>query len=186
MSASVPDIEREIQSSPQEDQLSDRQVPSPHLLDTVLAQLEEAFADAIPLSECVSLEEAGGETAEYGVTWTKTGSMKMKKATKAVPPPRDPEELRARINLWVLAHAMAFAKMPSRTNLESATPTVATTYAEFLLGDKVRTIGSATVGGGVNPGWGQILRYDLEVRKLAAKLVTIRSPRNRSPWLGLN
>ena len=150
---------------------TDKQVPAPAVVDVVLAQLEDNFVECIPFTDVLSVDDVEGDDPEFDVTWTKTGSMKMRKATRQVPLPRDPEELRARVLLWTMAHAFAAVRMPTRAWLESATPTAATTYCDYLLGNRVRTLGSSSEGGGVNPSWTQVLRYDKEVRRKQATLI---------------
>lgn len=149
---------------------ADQEVPAPCLVDVILAQLEGIFVVCIPLTDAIALTEVDDDP-EFGIAWSKTGAMKMKKATQHVPLPKDSEELRWRLHLWTVGHAFAFVRMPGRVWLQSATPTVSTTYAGYLLGDKVRTLGSSTEGGGADPSWAQILRYDKEIRKKQAKLI---------------
>ena len=152
--------------------LADRECPAALSVDKVITMIEERHCEILPLREVLSVEEVE-EEQDPTITWGKDGSMKLRRKSQTVQEPRDPEQFRARTQLLGMSYAFAFARMPTRRWLETATPQTMTNYANYILGDRVRGLSAMGPGGDVvgRPSWAQVLAYEKQVRKKQAELV---------------
>ena len=146
--------------------LTDRLAPSSALVDKVLAQVEDSYLTAIPLTEVTS--RADPEGGQHSLSFDSTGAVHVKKRRTDKQPPDSPESLRTRLRIWGAAFLFAKAKHPSRDGLQDVSPYEVNKYIDHLLSDEVAEFAVPAAGLSRAP-LSVVLSYDLAIRTDQAK-----------------
>lgn len=142
--------------------------PCASLLEKRLEEIEEGSFTAVPLSEVISVEEAGDD---YTILQEVGSNIKVRKSPKAIPMPASTEELRSRFRTLAISYIVAGYKHGTRLWIKSATMAVFQEYVEFLLSDQVASYSLDQDGLNVRASWTTVLSYDLHMRKLVCRKV---------------
>ena len=138
------------------------------MIEARLEELEEGSYSVQPLSEVISIEQAGDESTtihEVGV------QIKVRKAPKSIPLPATTEELRSRFRTLAISYILAAYKHGSRLWIKTATFPVFNTYVEYLLSDQVALYHMDQEGISIKASWTTVLNFDLAMRKYVVRAV---------------
>ncbi len=102
-------------------ELDDSMCPSYGYNNERLSQIEEGDYRAEQLSQVVSFEEAREETAdpELSFSLTRASTVTLSKVRTRVPPPKDPEELRARYKVMAVHWEIMKNKAPREASIQA-------------------------------------------------------------------
>ncbi len=143
--------------------------PSAGYLSWRLEQLEEGDYRAESLSEVVSVEAAGDDAEDVGLTFSKTGTLRVRRGKTRVPMPSTPEELRRYYKVMAAHWEVVRLKHPDRHFLQELTRDDWERMLDYLLGEEVMEFKGAK---GAHFEWEDLLAYELELRRWAIKKVT--------------
>ena len=142
--------------------------PCASLIEKRLEEVEEGTFTAQALSEIISVEAAGDEIVDI----TEYGSgLKLRKAPKSISLPTTTEQFRTRMKCLAISYIIAGYKHSSRLWLRTATLPVFLAYTEYILSDSVAGYHLDQEGVNVRASWLTTLTYELNVRKLVARMV---------------
>jgi hypothetical protein len=152
--------------------LEEKTTPADSYVEYRFDQIEQGEMRA----ETLQMTTSKSDTAEDPLGATvdpRTGMIRIKKGAQEIPLPRNPEEFRARIRVLGHCWLIAAIKFPNKAWLRTATPQLFQEYVDFLLGEHVWNSHSKDAAGNVvaSPLWSTFLSYEIEIRKLAAKLI---------------
>lgn len=149
--------------------LQDKSWPCQQLIEKRFEEVEEGEVRADPLSEVVSVEEVQEDV--IGAVMDRDGAIRMKKASKSIPLPKDSEELRNRLKILGVTFQLAAYKHSSRLWLSTTTPGVWRDHADFILGEDIWNFQITTMDFKVTPPWQVVLSYEFQVRKQACRYI---------------
>jgi hypothetical protein len=139
-------------------------------VEKVMEELEEGSWSALPLTDLISVEKSTDHLSFTEIS-SSAGAVKVRKAPKALPPPRNTEELRARMTTLAVLLGIAGLKHSTRLWLKTSTPELWHTYVEHTLGEKVANYHTHIQGAEQKPSWEIVLNYEYQIRKAACKKV---------------
>ena len=150
--------------------LEDDQVPGKQYLERKLNELEQGVMKAELLVDVVKHTE--DEPEDLRANWKGT-ELTMVKVSPKAPLPRNPEELRERINLMGTAWMMLSFQQTHRKFLQGITPQLFQEYLSYLLGKHVLGLTAKTeLGVDFNaPSWGLVISYEHSVRAKCMQLI---------------
>ena len=145
--------------------LTSRETPACSLLERRSEELESGELVVERLSEVVTKDHITDESS--AITFSRDGVLRMKKGVTEIAMPRNPEELRSRLETWGLQWILLKYKYPQQARLQTATLRLHETYTKFLLGEDVYGLCSLNDRNEVvgRPSWGIILAYEFRLRK---------------------
>ena len=149
--------------------LTDKELPSKSLLAQKLEQVEDNAPHAEDMRDVTSVEDA--ESESYNALFDpSTNFLRIKPGRTTTTPPGTPEELRLRHRRIGLAWEMVRAKHCSCAWLPERCVGVDAyrRLSDHVLGSRVAWLRS---GGGKNPSWTLVLKYEAEIRKQAYRLL---------------
>ena len=151
-------------------ELEDEQVPGKQYLERKLNELEQGVMKAELLVDV--LKHTEDEPEDLKANWKGTELTMVKVCPKA-PLPRNPEELRERINLMGTAWMMIAFQQTHRKFLQGITPQVFQEYLSYLLGKHVLGLTAKTeLGVDFNaPSWGLVISYEHSIRSKCMQLI---------------
>ncbi len=140
--------------------------PSAAYLNWRLDQLEEGDLRAERLTEVVSVEAAGEDSDDVGLTLSK-GKLLMRRGKTRVAMPQNPEALRKSYGIMSIHWEVIRLKHPDRPFLVGLTKECWGDMLEYLLGEDVFEYAGPR---GTRLLWDDLLNYEHELRKFAIKL----------------
>lgn len=147
--------------------LKDREVPSKALVAAKLEQVEDGAPVAEDLREVTSFEDTEGE-AYSAIIDPATATLRIRPGKAKTVPPRSPEDLRLRHRQIGLAWDFVKTRHSTRAWLPSSAVEAFRKLSDFVLGSSVAGLRAAD---GRGPSWSLVLRFELELRKLAYRYV---------------
>jgi len=154
--------------------VEDRRCPGRAYLESRLEQLDDGELEAEPLSKVttVSLEQESVASATgTGVDVRKDGLLHVVKGKRTAPLPTGPEQYRAVMKVMAMHWEMVHLKGAGRAILRDYTVQVFERHVDYILGDECFLIGEANPTMACGPTWDLLMKYELEVRKLAIRRV---------------
>jgi len=153
-------------------QVEDRRCPGRAYLESRLEQLDDGEIEAEPLSKVttVALEQESVSSAPgAGIDVRKDGILHVIKGKRTAPLPMNPEQFRAVMRVMGLHWEMIHLKGAGRAVLRDYTVQVFERHTDYLLGDRCLLIGEANPTMACSPTWDLLMKYELELRKFAAR-----------------
>jgi len=154
--------------------VEDRRCPGRAYLEMRLEQLDDGELEAEPLSKVttVALEQESVATQPgAGVDVRKDGVLHVIKGKRTAPLPTGPEQFRAVMRVMALHWEMVHLKGAGRAVLKDYSTAVFEKHVEYILGDECLLIGEANPTMSCTPSWELLMKYELEIRKLAVRKV---------------
>jgi len=139
-----------------------------------LEQLDDGEIEAEPLSKVttVALElESVASQPGAGVDVRKDGVLHVIKGKRTAPLPTGPESFRAVMRVMALHWEMVHLKGAGRAVLKDYSTDVFAKHVEYVLGDECLLIGEANPTMSCTPSWDLLMKYEMEIRKLAVRKV---------------
>ena len=151
-------------------ELEDEETPAKTYMEKKLDEVEKSDLHAEGLEDVLSIPEDDGDAVKP--VYDTAGILRAVKVAKKIPLPKNPEQLRHRLNLMNYGLMFAASAHTSRTYLQGITPQLAVNYAKYLLGEHVLGLASSGEMGAAVSGerWALILQYERQIRKKAVKL----------------
>ncbi len=140
--------------------------PSAAYLNWRLDQLEEGDLRAERLTEVVSVEAAGEDSDDIGLTLSK-GKLMMRRGKTRVALPANPEALRKTYGIMITHWEVIRLKHPDRPFLVGLSKDSWMDMLEYLLGEDVYEYAGPR---GTRYLWDDLLAYEFEMRRFAIKL----------------
>jgi len=154
--------------------VEDRRCPGRAYLESRLEQLDDGELEAEPLSKVttVALEQESVSTQPgVGVDVRKDGVLHVVKGKRTAPLPQGPEQFRAVMRVMALHWEMVHLKGAGRSVLKDYSTTAFEKHVEYILGDECLLIAEANPTMSCTPSWDLLMKYELELRKLAIRKV---------------
>jgi len=154
--------------------VEDRRCPGRAYLESRLEQLDDGELEAEPLSKVttVALEQESVSTQTgAGVDVRKDGVLHVVKGKRTAPLPQGPEQFRAVMRVMALHWEMVHLKGAGRSVLKDYSTAVFEKHVEYILGDECLLIAEANPTMSCTPSWDLLMKYELEIRKLAIRKV---------------
>jgi len=154
--------------------VEDRRCPGRAYLENRLEQLDDGELEAEPLSKVttVALEQESVSTQTgAGVDVRRDGVLHVVKGKRTAPLPLGPEQFRAVMRVMALHWEMVQLKGAGRSVLKDYSIAVFEKHVEYILGDECLLIGEANPTMSCTPSWDLLMKYELEIRKLAVRKV---------------
>jgi len=154
--------------------VEDRRCPGRAYLENRLEQLDDGELEAEPLSKVTTValeQESVASNTGAGVDVRKDGLLHVVKGKRTAPLPTGPEQFRAVMKVMALHWEMVHLKGAGRSVLKDYSVAVFEKHAEYILGDECLLIGEANPTMSCVPSWDLLMKYELEVRKLAIRKV---------------
>jgi len=154
--------------------VEDRRCPGRAYLEMRLEQLDDGEIEAEPLSRVttVALElESVASQPGAGVDVRKDGVLHVIKGKRTAPLPTGPESFRAVMRVMALHWEMVHLKGAGRAVLKDYSTDVFAKHVEYILGDECLLIGEANPTMSCTPSWDLLMKYEMEIRKLAVRKV---------------
>ena len=148
--------------------VSDKIYPCAYMLEMRLEEVEEGTLTATPLEEVICAEQGADS---YSSDALSVHGVRFRKAPKAIPVPKNGEELRARFKTLAIAFVIASFKHSSCLWLKTATLEVFAEYVEHLLSEHVANFQLDREELSVKATWATVLDYDLHMRKHAVRSI---------------
>ena len=133
-----------------------------------LEEVEEGTLTATPLEEVICAEQGADS---YSSDALSVHGVRFRKAPKAIPAPKNGEELRARFKTLAIAFVIASFKHSSCLWLKTATLEVFAEYVEHLLCEHVANFQLDREELSVKATWATVLNYDLHMRMHAVRSI---------------
>ena len=150
-------------------ELRDEEAPHPEYLEGKLQQIEDGDFKAERLCDALCLSDDDGSSAT-GIMLASDGTVKARKTTSVKgSTPTNSEQLRTRLK--VMAHAWEYARLKvPKDYLQDFDLSLFSSYADWLLGEKVAGLSLATPGAQLTckPSWALVLSFDFDFRKQVA------------------
>ena len=156
--------------------LDKEQAPAKAYIERICDGLEKGEPRAEPLTEVVNILE--GEVDILKAVWDAGGSIKAVRTHPTVALPRDPEELRERINLLGWAWAFVASSQPNCAYVQGGTPQLWGEYLDYLLGNYCYKLYARDAYGAMSatPPWNLVLSYELAIRREMVDLMVQGTP----------
>eukprot|EP00971_Amphidinium_carterae_P346331 6487712-Amphidinium_carterae.1 len=152
--------------------VDDKVWPSSDLLERRFEEIEENAVQAEPLSSVVPVSDAPSDQLDAVVD--STGALRVKRTSHKLPLPGNSEQLRTRLRTLALSFQVARARHPTRAWLATTSESVWRSHVDYVLGDRVFGFEHEYSGMSFRPEWSTVLRYELEIRKLALYKVMLQ------------
>ncbi len=148
-------------------EIPDTLYPSNDYLKSKLDQVEDEIYEAEPLTEVVSREGAASDSSDVTLTLVPS-ALRVSKVKHRIAPPKDTEQLRARMKTMSMCWELVRMRYPERRSLQGLTHQTFTNLVEYILGDMVWQFrGPADQ----QVTWVDVLSYEHEIRKRAMRWV---------------
>ncbi len=148
-------------------EIPDTLYPSNDYLKAKLDQVEDEIYEAEPMTEIVSRESAASDSSDVTLTLVPS-ALRVSKVKHRIAPPKDTEQLRARMKTMSMCWELVRMRYPDRKSLQGLTHQTFTNLVEYILGDMVWQFrGPADQ----QVTWQDVLAYEHEIRKRAMRWV---------------
>jgi hypothetical protein len=137
----------------------------------VFEELEDGGFSALPLTEVINSEKGMDDAQALVEVVAGTGTVKVRKAPKALAPPKTTEKLRSRLNTLAILLQVAAYKHSTRLWLKTTSQELWRKYTEHILGELVAGYKTLVGGQEFSASWETVLSYEYNIRKLACKKV---------------
>jgi len=154
--------------------VEDRRCPGRAYLESRLEQLDDGELEAEPLSKVTTValeQESVASHTGAGVDVRRDGLLHVVKGKRTAPLPLGPEQFRAVMRVMALHWEMVHLKGAGRAVLKDYSTAVFEKHVEYILGDECLLIGEANPTMSCTPSWELLMKYELEIRKLAVRKV---------------
>jgi len=152
-------------------ELEDKNIPGKSYMEKKLDEIEKDELRAEALSEVICSPEDDPDTLK--AVWNANNELRAVKVGAKAALPRDPEELRRRVQLMGTALIFAGFQQTHKTYLKTVEPQLFHEYVDYLLGEHVHGLAAKNSYGlpVAGPTWTLLLAYEQAIRTKAVQLV---------------
>ena len=160
--------------------LSLSELPAKSFREWRIAQVDDGEFLTESLADVASQHEEGALTEETTADFVREGSkavVRMRRIRARSAMPQTTEQLRHKYRLLAVHWGMMSQRYPNKHWARNFDPAHFRNHVDWLLGDSVAQLKAVTATGqeSVSPAWPAVLRYELELRKEAMKLMNMAS-----------
>lgn len=145
--------------------------PCANMIEKMFEELEDGGLTTLPLTEVINAEKGVDDVQSLVEVIAGSGTVKMRKAPKALPPPKNTEEFRNRMVTLSICFSVAAYKHSTRLWLKTTSPELWRKYTEHILGEEVAAYKTVVNGQEFSASWETVLNYEYQIRKAATKKI---------------
>ena len=151
--------------------VEEKTMPAKEYVEKKLSELEAGEFRAETLAEVISREEVDPDSMIP--VWDSKGNISLRRGSTKIKDPSNAESLRRRLTVLKHCYIMIGLRRTNRAEWQGEIGEVVEQYKDYLLGDYCHGLVATDEDGNTiaAPPWPLVLKYELAVRKYAAKLM---------------